>query len=243
MKSLLTLKYIISIWVFVLAFQVQAQDTLSVNESKSKFGLYNIRLGVDISRPIIQAVQKEDVSTELTLDLEIYPNWFVALEAGNESEPGSEDYFTFHTQGNYTRIGFNYNTYKDWAGLNNEVYVGLRYGYSSFSQRLISYNPLDFNEYFGSELQEPNTLYEDLGGHWGELVGGLKVEVLHNLYLTAGIQFKKLFKSKNPDGFANLYIPGFYRVYANKLGFGFNYTIAYKIPLKKKEKKEILPDL
>ncbi len=230
------LKYIISLLFFVSLGHVFAQDTLTTTVSKSKFGLYHLRLGFDVSRPLTQLIQKEDLGYELTLDFEIYPDWSVALEAGYESEPGEEDHLTFHTQGKYATLGFNYNTYKDWAGLNNEIYVGIRYGYSRFSQKLISFKPLDFNNYFGSELQEPHTLYDNLNAHWGAVVAGVKVEVLKNVYLTTGVAFKKLLNSTTPQGFANLYIPGYNYVYANKVGVGFNYTIAYKIPLNKKDK-------
>ena len=60
------------------------------------------------------------------------------------------------------------------------------------------------------------------------------LEVLNNLFLTTGVQFKKLISSKQPDGFANLYIPGFNKVLTGNGGFGFNYTISYLIPFYKK---------
>ena len=43
--------------------------------------------------------------------------------------------------------------------------------------------------------------------------------------------------NKEPEGFANLYIPGFNKTYEDsKFGAGFNYTLSYFIPFYKKIK-------
>jgi hypothetical protein len=216
-------------------FEMWAQDSIPVAKDstliKQKYGL---RIGFDLARPLIQTLQKEDIGFEITADMRVTQDWYVAMELGYESEPNTEDYITYHTKGSYGRLGFNYNTYENWHGLSNELYVGLRYGYAQFDQELISYTPLDLEDYFGSTPQEPHVVYSGLNAHWGELVAGLKVEVISNLYLTTGIQFKKLFNDKKPEGFDNLYIPGFNKVYLNNGGVWFNYTIAYMIPLYKK---------
>jgi len=73
--------------------------------------------------------------------------------------------------------------------------------------------------------------FDNLTAHWGELHVGIKVEVLHNLFLTSSIHFKRLINQTTPDGFANLYIPGFNSVLISNNGIGFNYTISYRIPL------------
>lgn len=228
------LKYIINSF-FVLVLSVtwaqenkEAQDTILVKES------YGLRLGVDIIRPITQIVQKQDLGLEVTADYRVAKNWYVALDLGYASEPGVEDYIEFHTKGNYAKLGFNYNAYENWQGMSNEVYVGLRYGYSIFEQELSSFTALDFDNYFGNYTATPQRIYGDLSAHWAELHFGLKVEVLHNLYLTGAIHFKKLINATEPEGFANLYIPGFNAVQLNNTGVGFNYTIAYLIPIKKK---------
>ena len=39
---------------------------------------------------------------------------------------------------------------------------------------------------------------------------------------------------KDPDNFKTLYAPGFNRVFETGTGFGFNYTLTYLIPFKKK---------
>ena len=39
---------------------------------------------------------------------------------------------------------------------------------------------------------------------------------------------------KDPVNFKTHYAPGFNRVYLSNTGFGFNYTISYLIPFRKK---------
>lgn len=234
MNSKPMLKYIISSLLFGFVLFGHAQDSIPIQDTLKVKLKYGIRVGFDISRPLIQTIQKQDLGFEITGDYRVAKNWFVATEFGYASEPGSEDYITFHTKGSYAKIGFNYNTYENWAGMDNEIYAGLRYGFSSFQQQLISYTTLDLDQYFGGQTYNPNETYSGLTGHWAELNLGMKVEILNNLYLTTAIQFKKLINSKQPEGFSNLYIPGFNKVLLNNNGIGFNYTISYLIPLYKK---------
>jgi len=233
-------KYIISFFFLLFVnFSYSQKDSLQIIEKDSlKPNLISsIRFGFDLSRPIIQLAQKQDIGFEITADVRLKNNWYITAEAGYESEPGEEDYLLFHTKGSYTKLGFNYNAYENLKGMNNEVYVGLRYGFSSFQQELISYTALDLDSYFGEYATNPNTTYNGLTAHWVALHFGLKVETLPNLYLTVGVHFRKLLADKKPDGFDNLYIPGFGSVLLNRNAVGFNYTISYLIPFSKKTKQ------
>jgi len=231
MKKKHILIYIIStllVWASVSSNAQELEQDIDTLKPTQK---HYIRLGVDISRPIIQTIQKEDLGIEITVDYQLTPKWFVALELGTASEPGHEDFITFHTKGSYAKIGANYNTYKNFGGMNNEVYFGLRYGFSRFEQKLISYTAVDYNDYFGNYTLSPNTTFDNLQAHWAELHVGLKVEVLHNFFLGSSIHFKKIINDTTPEGFANLYIPGFNSVLLSNNGIGFNYTLSYRIPL------------
>ena len=237
------LKYIISLFFALCANYswtqekvVKVKDSLAVIETDTirLKKSYEIRLGLDISRPVMQLAQEQEIGLELTLDYRLAANWYIASEFGYESEIGHEEIIDFYTRGNYAKLGFNYNAYENLSGMNNEVYVGLRYGFSKFQQELNNFTILDLDDYFGDYTEVPNRLYEGLSAHWAELHFGLKVETLPNLFLTASVHFKKLISDKEPEGFANLYIPGFNKVFLNGSGVGFNYTIAYLIPLKKK---------
>ena len=120
--------------------------------------------------------------------------------------------------------------------MQNEIYVGFRYGFSTFSQTLNSYT-INNNPYLDDFAQPINgEKYSGLSAHWAEVVLGIKAEILNNLYLGFSFSGKKMLSSKQPDNFKNLFVPGFNRVFLNNSGFGFNYTISYLIPLYKKAK-------
>ncbi len=228
------LKYIISSLFLLFVSVIYAQEQHTKMDSIAYKQAYGLRIGVDISRPIIQSLQKQDLGLEITADYRVADSWYIAGEVGYESEPGSEDYMQFYTKGSYAKLGFNYNAYENWKGMSNEVYFGLRYGFSSFTQELTDFTILDPDHYFGDYTADATKTYEGLTAHWIGLHFGLKVEIVSHVYLTAGIQFKKIISEQKPQGFANLYVPGFQKVLLNNAGVGFNYTISYLIPFIKK---------
>jgi hypothetical protein len=67
-------------------------------------------------------------------------------------------------------------------------------------------------------------------------VAGLKVETFKNVYLGFSLRLNKLLSDSEPDNFDTLFIPGFNKVTDdNTFGSGFNYTLTYSIPLRKKK--------
>ena len=82
------------------------------------------------------------------------------------------------------------------------------------------------------------TEYNGLSAHWVELVGGVKAELFSNLFMGFSVRLKSLVSNKKPEGFDNLYIPGFDRKYNGNIGVGFNYTLSYFIPLYKTQAKK-----
>ncbi len=210
---------------------VQLKDSLPKIKKK-----YGIRLGIDISQPIISLFEKEKNHTavELVGDIRIKKNYYIATEMGYESRDSKEDFFAFSTKGNFFKIGVNRNFYENWGEMNNEVYIGIRYATAFFSHTLTSRTPRSSLNYFPSVPNNEKIAFQNLSAHWAEFVLGIKVETFSNLFIGLNAQFKALITSKQPDNFKNLYIPGFREVSDNNLGFGFTYTISYLIPIIKK---------
>ena len=229
------LKYFISILVLLVTISVTAQEETATDTIKSK-DKYGLRLGIDISKPIISIFNDKIKGFEVLGDFRIKKNLYAAIELGTYDRATQEDFFSFNTKGSYVKIGGNYNLYENWPNMNNEIFVGLRYGFSSFSQTLESYTPNIDGTYFEENTITPNQEFDNLSAQWAEIVIGLKVETLTNVYLGASIGLKKLVDEKEPTNFKNLYIPGFERVFSNDTGFSFNYSISYLIPIYKRNK-------
>ena len=223
--------FFISILLTVTAkSQVTQQDTI---KNKEKYGL---RIGVDLSKPINSFFETETKGLEIVSDFRVLRNYYAAVELGFLDKTTNENYLNFTTKGTYIKAGFNYNAYKNWIGMNNEIYIGLRYGFSFFNQTLNSYTPNVYGTYFIPETLVSNTEFKDLTAHWVEFVFGMKVETFNNLFIGVNISFNNLISTTDPDNFKNLQVPGFNRVFLNNKGVGFNYTLSYLIPIFKKNK-------
>lgn len=194
---------------------------------------YGLRLGVDISKPIKAMFDDTYKGFELVGDYRLTKNFYLAAEIGFEEETTKEDFTSSFSKGNYIRIGGNFNLYKNWLDMTNEIFFGFRYGFSTFDQTLNNYSINTGNSYFPTSIISSRT-ETGLNAHWTELILGIKVETLKNVYISASMSYKIMMSLKEPSNFKTLFAPGFNRVFLNKAGFGFNYTISYTIPFNKK---------
>jgi hypothetical protein len=241
MKQQRILKYFINSIVLVLlcCASINAQnDSINVAQMDSiKFTQkYGIRIGGDLSKIVRSFMDDDYQGFEINADYRLTKKWFIAGELGTEEKTSSTDYLNVTSKGNYFKVGGDYNFYKNWFGMENMMYSGLRVGFGSFSQTLNSFNVYNTNQYWQPHFSSTSAQeFNGLTAVWAELILGLKAEVLNNLYVGANIQFKGILSEKQPENFENLYIPGFNKTYdSGRFGVGFGYNISYLIPLYKK---------
>jgi hypothetical protein len=223
-------------FVFVDAFS-QVKETPIKETTKDTIiykSSYGIRLGADISKPVLANISNSYSGFEIVGDYRVSKRFYVAAELGYEEQTSQEDYTNSTAKGSYARLGFNYNAYENWLDMNNEIFVGYRYGFSLFDQTLNSYTPNVNSTYFPAIPINTPVTASSLNAHWSEFLFGLKVETFKNLFLGASVSYKVLMSSKEPENFKTLYAPGFNRIFESSTGFGFNYTVSYLIPFKKK---------
>ena len=240
MKQLHTYLFFISLLVSGLILgqepNISARDTLPPSEK------YGLRVGLDISRLIRGSVNDNYSGFEINGDYRIYKNYYIAAELGNESLLRDEENINIEGSGSYIRLGADYNAYNNWYGMQNSIYAGLRYGFSTFSQSLNSYNIFTGTNFFDTQTIDENFRNETkeeggLTAGWVELILGIKVEVLNNIYLGASVALRRTVNEKKPEGFDNLFIPGFGRTNDfSRFGVGYTYTINYLIPFYKKKR-------
>lgn len=225
-------KYIFSLvclCISLTGFSQVEKDTV-----KEKYG---VRVGVDLHRLTKSFYDKDYKGIEFVGDYRINQKFYVAGELGNESKTIDDDRFNFTTKGTYFKVGVDYNSYENWLDMENMIFVGMRYGVSTFSQTLNTYSIYDPTNYYGQTILESGEKFDGLNASWIEIVGGIKAEVFNNLYVGFSLRLNYLVSNKKPDNFDNLFIPGFNRTYDGKFGTGFNYTVSYMIPIYKKDKK------
>jgi len=237
-------KYFISICLlFVFAenySQEQKKDSIISQEKdtviyKTNYGL---RLGMDLSRPLFSSLYSNYNGLEIVADYRIKKNVYIAAEIGFEEKTSIEDYSNSTSKGNYIRLGLNYNAYDNWLDMNNEIFVGYRYGFSLFNQTLNNYttnvSDKENGSYFPAVLNTIGQASTSLNAHWSELMIGIKAETLQNLFIGFSFSYKILMNVKDPENFKTLFSPGFNRIFESNTGFGINYTISYLIPFSKK---------
>lgn len=228
------LKYIFSLALGCVSIvgTAQVKDTAKVVYPER----YGLRLGVDLHRLARTFYETDYRGLELVGDYRLTRRFYIAGELGNEDKTVDDDRMNFTTKGTYFKAGFDYNSFENWLDMENMIYVGMRYGVSSFSQTLNSYKIYDPTNYYGETIITSGEKFNGLTASWIEVIGGIKAELFNNLYLGFSLRLNYLVSDKKPANFDNLYIPGFIRTYDGKFGAGLNYTVSYFIPIYKKNK-------
>tara|TARA_B100001079_G_scaffold23977_1_gene18442 strand:- start:394 stop:1116 length:723 start_codon:yes stop_codon:yes gene_type:complete len=240
MKKRQTYLFIISL--IIPSSMVFSQAESELNDSltiKDKLlNINKIRLGFDVFKPIKSSSDGDNLNYEIVGDLQITENLYLAAEYGLTDRLIEDENINFNSNGSFLRFGFDYNMFKNWVGMDNSIFLGLRYGSSNFSNKIESYNVRNSDAYFSNFVDNNyQTIdHSNLTGNWLEIVAGVKVETFNNVYLGFSLRLNKLLSTQKPENFDNLYIPGFNKVTDdNTFGSGFNYTLTYSIPLRKKK--------
>ncbi|MEQ6123831.1 DUF6048 family protein [Pseudotenacibaculum sp. MALMAid0570] len=220
------------LFFIVDGFSQQTEETQ--NDSIVYKTNYGFRLGIDISKPIRAMIQSDYKGLELVGDYRISKKWYIASEIGFEEKITKEDYTNSTAKGSYIRLGVNYNSYKNWLDMNNEIFLGFRYGFATFEQTLNSYQINTGNTVFDSQTITTPVTTNGLTAHWSEIMVGIKAEVFNNIFVGISGSYKVMINVQDPPNFKTHFAPGFNRVYVSNTGFGFNYTISYLIPFSKK---------
>jgi hypothetical protein len=214
----------------------ELNDSLTIKDKI--LNINKIRLGFDVFKPIKSSSDGDNLNYEIVGDLQITENLYLAAEYGLTDRLIEDENINFNSNGSFLRFGFDYNMFKNWVGMDNSIFLGLRYGTSNFSNKIESYNVRNSDAYFSNFVDNNyQTIdHSNLTGNWLEILAGVKVETFNNVYLGFSLRLNKLLSTQKPENFDNLYIPGFNKVTDdNTFGSGFNYTLTYSIPLRKKK--------
>ncbi len=247
------LRYCISVFLFAVSLSAMSQEpeigeaiseevsqevepSENTNDSIPKYkDKYGLRIGFDIVKPIVSAYNEDYKGFEIVGDFRLRKNIYLASEIGAVEKSDTEDFLSYTAKGAFIKVGANYNLHQNYGDMHNEIYIGIRYAFSTYSQTLNSYTPNYYGPYFDVPTYETDIKVDGLTAHWAEFVIGLKVELFNNFFAGASISMKMI-SQEQPDNFQNFYIPEYERVYLNNTGFSFNYTLSYSIPIYKKSR-------
>jgi len=239
MKTKHTSFYIISLMIMMLYSVTSfSQNGPVENDSVIVKQNYGLRLGGDVSKLMRSFLDDDYKGFEINGDYRLTKKLYLAGELGTEEKKTSTDYLTTTAKGSYFKAGVDYNFYTNWLDMENMIYGGFRTGVSAFSQTLNSFTVYNTDQYWQQQYTDnPNQEFSGLSAIWVELLFGVKAQVLSHLYVGFNVQLKGMITHDEPENFANLWVPGFNKIYdSGRIGVGFGYNISYLIPIYKKNK-------
>ena len=187
-----------------------------------------VRFGCDLSRfvlPYVGDIGSKGV--EFSVDGELKYNYFPVVELGRQSVRHNTDSIRYNMDGNYFRVGLDYNILKYKHRLDRDIcFVGARFGCSRFSHEVPFAEVSNFRYDVVSDMPKSS-----LDAYWGEAVVGLKGEVFRNIYLGITVRAKMLFAHSRYGALTPYIIPGYGKGY-NKVNAGISYSIMYAIPIR-----------
>lgn len=221
MKLLLICSFIISpLWLWA------QQDSLQKVEKPG------ILVGVDIFNPVL-SVFSEKKGAEAMVSVPIKKKWHAVAEVGFEKNQFENSVWDVDVKGVYARLGANWFISNDIKNPNMGYYLGGRFAFSPYQETVNKYliQGTDVDNLQGSIPQHNASTF------WMEPIAGGRVQIAKtNFYVDASVKLKiKLFDSNAYD-LTPLVIPGF-GTNENGLNFGVNWSLAYVIPLHRKQLK------
>ena len=228
------LKYFISFLTLTLCLSNFSQEKTKDSLYKSTYGL---KLGIDLSKQIRMLTEPDYKGLVLIGDYRFSEKIYIAFEIGSEEKLVENEVLNFNTKGSFFKTGINYNIFKNIQDLENEIYIGFRFGSAQFDNQINSFTIYNTDQYWSQNNIKNPISHDNLIASWLEFIVGFNAQVVKNLYMGLNLKVNRLLSQKTPNNFNNLYIPGFNKVLENNnVGVGFSYTIQYQIPFFRKVK-------
>lgn len=237
--------YIVSLLVCMLVLQsglAQQKKKANAKDEKKRepLVLRGFRIETDLGSIISSVAFKDNISNTQqvsvygSLSNKIYPT----IEVGHANVLKlMADKSSFSTDGMYEKIGVDFRINKaleNGLPTNNLILVGLRVGTSSFKYNINNLPIVD--EYWGGTGLKN---YDQLSTSkvWYELVGGIRVEALKNIYIGWNVRYKSLITANDAGKIFPWYVPGYGINVSSVPSWEFNYTLGYYFNVPKKDKK------
>ncbi|XCF04901.1 DUF6048 family protein [Tamlana crocina] len=236
---ILRISSLFAIILFNVSVSAQNDNIASVETDTTRVKLkYGLRIGGDFGKLIRSSLDDDYAGFEIQGDYRLKRDLYVAGEIGFEEKNTVTDYLDITSKGSYIKAGVDYNMYDNWLDMDNMIYAGFRIGAASFSQYLNSFTVYNTNQYWAPQLTSSDgESFSGLTAIWAEIILGIKVELINNLYMGLNAQLKLKASETEPNNFQNVYIPGFGKTYdSSGIGVGYSYFLSYRIPLYKKYK-------
>jgi len=201
-----------------------ASDTIAPTKKKDKPPyIHQLRIGADVSRIAFNLMYARRKAYEFQIDYALRGKSYLAAEAGFGSGKVDYDNLKYTTDGTFIRLGID-NSILDRLGVTDfdMAFIGARYGLGIGNRSEATYK---VSTIFGGSAEGtvPASSYT---AHWGEILGGIKVEIWNGFFAGWTARAKFLFNSGSFKELAPSYIPG-YGPGDKSTAFDFNMYLSY----------------
>jgi hypothetical protein len=226
------LKYITSILFLLLTLPAFAQDEDSTEAPKINVdSFHQFRVGIDISKPIINAFIKDRQAYEFEFDYYHKKELYFVAEGGwgSADVTDSAQQLVYNTTNTFFKAGVNKAmlsriSNKDW----DMAFIGLRYGMALIQRSAATYTTYD--NFWGSTIGTvPAKSYS---AHWFEITGGVKVELFEGIFTGWNVRARFMLNRKSFSELPPSYIAGYGRGDKGSI-FDFNFYLNYAIRWRK----------
>ena len=200
--------------------QVQGQDTIPIP--------LKIKVGLEVSGPAIYYTDKNILSAEgyLSVDLDEKKSAFFA--AGYLNYKYSQSNYSYLNKGSFIRVGIDFNLLQPDKSLGKYwVGIGLRYGLSRFTSEVPFYKKEDYWGTTSSSIAQKANW-----GHFVEVSPGVRAEIFRNFSMGWSISLRALVYTGTGKDLRPVYFPG-YGDGTKNITAGLSYFVVWNIPYKK----------
>ena len=208
-----------------------ANDSLKNPGTTTESIGHQLRFNFDISRPIFNSIRSSGKSYEFGVDYYLKKEVYIVAEGGFGNSEYNYPDLSYSSNNTFFRAGLDKSLLKrrskaDW----DIALIGFRYGIGFINRGEAKYEVVD--SVWGLVSGKiPSTTTT---GHWAEVVGGIKVELLKNIMAGWNVRARFLLNPRDFRELAPVLIAGYGKGDKTSV-FDFNFYLSYAIRWKKTE--------
>lgn len=186
---------------------------------------HQLRLGVDIGKPVINAFIKSRYSYEAAVDYALKKEVYLTAEGGWGGSDVDYTDLKYSTRNTFVKFGFDKTMVprlfpSDW----DMLFVGLRYGIAFLKRNDATYTTDD--GFWGTTTGTIGG--KSITGHWAEITAGIRVELWKGVFAGYTVRGKFLINQKAFKELPPQYIAG-YGKGEKATVFDFNFYLQYAL--------------
>jgi hypothetical protein len=220
-------RYISNILFLLLSVQAYGQkDTADVNAiSAIEPNQRQLRLGVDLSRPVMNMLVKSRHSYEFIVDYSLPKELYLVAEGGFGGSDINYPDLKYTSTNTFVKFGVERSMLQrmfpeDW----DLLFVGIRYGMAFIRRKEAIFTTND--QFWGTTTGTIPA--KNITGHWAELTAGLRVELFKGIFTGYTIRGKFLLNQGPFRELPPAYVAGYGKGEKNTV-FDFNFYLQYAL--------------